>query len=456
MDLNNAFKSTVVGGLALVPEVGGILSLMASLLWPDSDSQETLDGMRDYVKQMMQQAVDDAHLQAIRDDLNGILANMKSYSLPDSDGKQQGYGQNVITEGERLEPTFFDDQNVQPWKTMPYLVTFCTIRLSSLRDEVAHYNKIWGDAPNNPADLMSKLSNKVTDFTTKVNTAKQEILDWRKGQIRVEHTMDHEPDINPSGESFAYTDIWTVTDISTSYSRDYVHRYSAFQSADSSNESDAKADWRTRQLDVDTVYKAHLESLTDITELWKYYDPLLYPVYTLAPGDRVWCETIGSGISFDGPTIYWDDHDSYIKNGPVSGAFSYSLRESITETNRLCGLVLRYGSESPGLRGSSSADTSVSEYIERFARGGRIGVRDNIYSLELASDMMMLKPPPPPFPHIQGPNYMEFDLNLRSNSSYLAWINGKYSGSYITQLTLFYVDTVQPWQPGTSVLYFRR
>ena len=75
-DINDDAKTIVVGGLSLIPEVGGLLSALTSLFWPGTDVWSQVKGQ---VEALVDKEIDNAIYGSVDAKLKGLKKDIQSY-----------------------------------------------------------------------------------------------------------------------------------------------------------------------------------------------------------------------------------------------------------------------------------------------------------------------------------------------------------------------------------------
>jgi hypothetical protein len=164
-DWNNALKNEIGAALGMIPEVGGLLSALVSILWPQS--QEDIWGeIKAQVEQLVDQQIAAEVYQQVQEDLQGLQNVMGRY--------QQALGTNdledIVTEWDNADDAFlnalphFQEQQYQV-QLLPLFAQFANLHLSLLRDGV-QFGESWGWNSATQKSHSANLSNAIASYST--------------------------------------------------------------------------------------------------------------------------------------------------------------------------------------------------------------------------------------------------------------------------------------------------
>ena len=147
-DINGAVKRLVEGVLGEIPEVGGLLSGLVALLWPDQ-TESVWDQIKAQVETLIQQDLDAYTYQTLTKDLAGLQNQLADYqsalrtSQQDPTYISEKY--NVALGGcEAAQPHFLaTDAIARTAIVLPLMAQFANLHLALLRDGVL-FGAQWG------------------------------------------------------------------------------------------------------------------------------------------------------------------------------------------------------------------------------------------------------------------------------------------------------------------------
>jgi len=258
-------EGVLSGVVGLVPEIGGVFSLLLDALWPSGPSTaEVWYDLTAYTEAMMQGLLDQAALKELDKKLYTYRDDISYYNeLP-----------NGISKAEQLRHILYllDDNKVyfldksQPEHTLTYLLAFGTISVLMLAERVYNYDILStpaADAP--PADdaasanyspptsadndeMRRKLETDIKVLTEAVRQAIAGAVDWRANLITLTDT---------GGLQTNYLVADSYTGSTVQYTR----------------QADATAAQQQQQAFVRRQYEAQLQAYAIPAGLWGYLTP---------------------------------------------------------------------------------------------------------------------------------------------------------------------------------------
>lgn len=141
----NIFRATIIFGLGKIPVLGGLIASIVSILWPAS-AASLWDKIKEQVEKMIDQKIDQAVYIIVKNFLDGLGLNLKSYI-----SSLQTKNPNVISENfvacHQLfihdEPQFRSEERQE--QLLPLYATFALLHLTLLRDAVLNASSMGWD-----------------------------------------------------------------------------------------------------------------------------------------------------------------------------------------------------------------------------------------------------------------------------------------------------------------------
>ena len=139
----NDVKTVVTWGLSKIPEVGDILSLLTTLLWPD-DSPDAWDQIKEQVEALINQKIDAAVFGIMQGKLNGLRNVLVNYirCLPNQDNNEIR-GNFLAAHNIFLAASGELQNNDYEWTLAPLFAIFSQLHVVLLRDAALH-GRSWG------------------------------------------------------------------------------------------------------------------------------------------------------------------------------------------------------------------------------------------------------------------------------------------------------------------------
>ncbi|WP_189536059.1 insecticidal delta-endotoxin Cry8Ea1 family protein [Paludibacterium paludis] len=136
-------KALILLGLSMIPDVGAILSTLASLLWPFS-AQDVWEEIRERIEALVNRKIDEAVFSLLHSRLNGIGHSLKLFLRVKQSGdgeliRMQFVACNTLCVEAASE---FRNKDFE-WLLAPLFAMFACIHMALLRDCVLH-GREWG------------------------------------------------------------------------------------------------------------------------------------------------------------------------------------------------------------------------------------------------------------------------------------------------------------------------
>jgi hypothetical protein len=252
-------RDSVLSLVGLIPEAGGGVKFLLGLLWKDAGGS-LLEQVRDYVRSVVKQMIDEEFLNNLAKDMEGIKNVIQQYALATPGADKGQWMTSMLQKLEAAQPNYFDQR--APEKTLPYFLTLGTMHLSALRERYDNFEQLYGKKPDNPAQLLKDLQDRVTLYVNGANTARVKTLEWRLKYIEFYSKVAY---VNGS----PHHDVFIVED---KYD-DFRHVADTGQIDRSRAEGQAVFEERKRQ--VTEAFNAELDALFGPALVWKYVNPAL-------------------------------------------------------------------------------------------------------------------------------------------------------------------------------------
>jgi len=252
-------RDSVLSLVNLIPTAGGGVKFLLGLFWPETDGA-LVDQIRDYVRNVARQMIDEEYLKNLAKDMEGIKNNLKQYAKATTGADKGMWMTAVLQKLESSQPYYFDER--APEKTLPHLLTLGTMHLSALRERYDKFEELYGKKSDDPAELLKDLQDRVTLYVDGAKKARAKTLEWRLKYIELSQQMTY---VN----GHAHHDVFVVED-----------RYDGFRHvADTGHfehsRTEGKEVYEERKRQVTEEFNAELDALFGPALVWRYINPAL-------------------------------------------------------------------------------------------------------------------------------------------------------------------------------------
>ncbi|KAI0376518.1 hypothetical protein F5Y04DRAFT_266212 [Hypomontagnella monticulosa] len=357
----NIILDLVSIGLSEIPYVGSFAALLLEKIWP-ATGPSLLDQLKTYVDQRLRQLADELRVEDFRRDLNGLQQQFGTLRDAGSTQERREAFETVrgtcdFIRGRMKTPDGKDEQPIA--NMLPYVVTFCTIRLAVLRYRFENYNAIYGEDNDKPEESIEEIAKDAAAFESIVAPFVQNAVNWRKSLItkRAFNTTsrviaeDTVQDIDPD-----ITQSWI--EVKDSYTG-YLKNWNA-----ATNRLAASVDYSGRLDDCDTDFRETVEKLVAGHRYFASFVPGVKPP---APRPAFTWYNVGHGLGESGRAF--NDREYFERYGRIT-------KIRIWAGDWVDGMQVWYGGVSPGLRGrqgGSLNEISLADGENMNVMGGVIG-----------------------------------------------------------------------------------
>jgi hypothetical protein len=252
-------RDSVLSLLNLIPTAGGGVKFLLGLFWPETDGS-LVDQIRDYVRNVARQMIDEEYLNSLAKDMEGFKSAIKQYAMA-TDGADKGTWMTAMLLAFDVRQAYFFDKRA-PEKTLPHLLTLGTMHLSALRERYDNFEKLYGKKSDKPAEQLKDLQDHVKQYVDGAKTARDKTLEWRLKYIEFSQQISY-----VNGQ--AHHDVFVVED-----------RYDGFRQVSDTgrfeqSRIEGKAVYEERKREVTEAFNAELDALFGPALIWKYINPAL-------------------------------------------------------------------------------------------------------------------------------------------------------------------------------------
>lgn len=252
-------RDSVLSLIGVIPKAGDGVKFLVGLLWPETDG-DLVDQVRDYVRNIARQMVDEEYIKSLATKMVGIKKVVKQYRMA-TPGADQGHWMTALLEELEVSQAFYFDQRA-PEKTLPHLITLGTLHLSALRDRYDRFESLYQKKPANPGELLKDIQDRIAEYVEGAATARKNTLEWRLGLIGLSKEMSYQ-------NGHAHHEVFVVTDRYDGYRRvsdTGRHEESRVQ---------AQGIFEERKRLVKEEFNAELDALFGPALVWRFIDPAI-------------------------------------------------------------------------------------------------------------------------------------------------------------------------------------
>ncbi len=265
-ETNDKGRAMVLQIVGLIPKgIGDALSGIVGFFWTPEDKLALLwDQMKTYVDKRINEMIELKQLEAMRDDIAGLLLNVREYDdLTMGTGDKMKALTEAIKSAQQRQPTFF---NKKP-HVLPYLIGYGTILLSLKYKLATAYKEIAGVEPtaNDKNQYLKHLQTALKEYTAEVEKHRKTLITNRLSQIRNANHLYAPTHITE--DSF---DGWSM-----SWSETYEQHKPG--EGDKNHKELAEYAFTQRKKQIEEQFAADLEELTAHARLWHNFDPAATP-----------------------------------------------------------------------------------------------------------------------------------------------------------------------------------
>lgn len=347
LETNQEVQLAVELALSMIPVIGGLLSGLATIFWPQSESQPDLtwDVIEKGVATIAGELIDRNNTQ-LR--LDGLQALIKLYIDADKDTKQKSdFFDELISWFAENKAYYF--KSTAPWLTMPYFVSVGTLQLTTLREQAFSWQEIFGTPDPHPDKRLKILQDAIDEYREGAKKIHEKCLAWRQSKVT-------QSDWTEWRDGGFWGQECTVQDSLLGISKKFKAWYygSGGIHADDPKgtayvASDAAAMYQELLAWVDIIYRQQLDDVLAPRQQWSNFairDPTQQPVVqrSVIKTGGIWGTGVTAGM------LSFNDRALAEKHGAITQIVLYSS----DDRKHLVGLLVQYGGVNSDLRGKRS------------------------------------------------------------------------------------------------------
>jgi len=166
METESAIRSVTLIGLGEIPEVGGIVSGMIAIFWPES-KEDVWGQIKDKVESLINQKLSDFEYQQVSESLEGLRNVLADYDLALADGQ----GDEAYITAKYTAALSHFESNLPHFQSkgyevllLPLFAQFANLHLALLRDGIT-FGARWGWPSQVITDEESKIKQSISAYS---------------------------------------------------------------------------------------------------------------------------------------------------------------------------------------------------------------------------------------------------------------------------------------------------
>jgi len=171
-------RDVTMGALGLIPEIGGAVKFVTGIFWPDSSLKMFWDQITSYVDRVVESKISHERIIKLQLSLEAARINLAAFNDLVPGAEKAAMMNSVIVSLNTEDRPFFRD--VDPEKTVTYLMTMGTLKLTLLRERQRNYAAIAALAKDdNAAAHLKTLKEAVKEYTGAAQRFRADLLKRR-------------------------------------------------------------------------------------------------------------------------------------------------------------------------------------------------------------------------------------------------------------------------------------
>ncbi|KAI9934542.1 hypothetical protein ASPWEDRAFT_71317 [Aspergillus wentii DTO 134E9] len=380
INLNGLLKMLAGFALSQVPHVGGLLSGIIGLYWPDENESLTWAQIEAGVRSIVRDMLDEEKVKELRKEVEVLKDLIKRYDAGSFGTQQKAEKFNYILDHfTTIKRNFLDNET--PWHTLQYFIPMATLHLTFLRHQLFLWDEIYPEDAGADKEVHQKdLEDAIKEYTAAAEKIFEKCIAWRMEQtifktpwIKTEWVVNDPPQfrfVHDYERDIVRIAKWNVG-THLSYPPNETYRDTAHEDPNDK----WQLPWEHEDIDrrpklgftqddmveryyhdlrdsADAIYRQQIKDLLAPSLQWPQFINDNKGQYTPVPRDVICTttETLGSGIT-TGMT-HFNDREFAEKHGPIS-------QIAIWGWDRVEGFEIWYGGVGSGHRGGYSGEKKM-------------------------------------------------------------------------------------------------
>jgi hypothetical protein len=261
-------RDATLGIAGLIPEVGGAVKGVVGLLWPDAGPSMIWNQVMKYIEAYVESKLQEARITALRQAIEGARSNLVEFVDLVAGSEKSMKLVSTITALNQVDRPFFDTS--APERTVSYLVTLGTIKLTLLQEQARHYAAIAGIAKDDNKEVHERsLRNGIAEYTRAARYFREEALKARVARIGNDFR-----EIQVPGQGY-HKFTYDITQRDGGDGNENVVRYGPNGGAETTQGRAAMKEKmrKEREATVRAQFGAQLDAILAPSLLWRSFDP---------------------------------------------------------------------------------------------------------------------------------------------------------------------------------------
>jgi hypothetical protein len=175
-------RDATLGIAGLIPEVGGAVKGLVSFLWPDGGPAMIWNQVLRYIEAYVESKLVEARINSLKETVDGANTNLKEFNKLKTGQEKANKLNSTISILNQVDRPFFNPSSAE--RTLSYLVTIGTIKLTLLQEQARHYAAIAGIAVDENKEVhFESLRAGIAEYTKAAQLFRQRALQARVDRI---------------------------------------------------------------------------------------------------------------------------------------------------------------------------------------------------------------------------------------------------------------------------------
>lgn len=175
-------RDAALGIAGLIPEVGGAVKGLVAFLWPDGGPAMIWNQVLRYIEAYVESKLVEARINSLRETITGAQTNLREFNKLKPGQEKANKLNTTIAILNQVDQPFFNPSSAE--RTLSYLVTIGTIKLTLLQEQARNYAPIAGAAVDENREVhFESLRAGIAQYTKAAQLFRERALQARVDRI---------------------------------------------------------------------------------------------------------------------------------------------------------------------------------------------------------------------------------------------------------------------------------